>query len=217
MWDTVAWNYRLHRRPPEFTFKKVNVVVRDGVVHVNNGGEVTEILSGDDSIGGVRVIVSRQKSIMLFIIGRTRRGKLSSYTAGVSCHDQLVTTDIMQVAIDWTRKKATLTPSDGVQAAIDNVRTDDAIQRPQSIGVSFERITSERISQERPVFPGPPPVYNARIDQPNDSVPAPWSEAFRSSGANVVTTVSDGSLSEVSEEVRRDETSEGVIRDVYSI
>jgi len=206
MWDTVAWNYRLHRRPPEFAFKKVNVVVRDGVVHVNNGGEVTEILSGDDSIGGVRVIVNRRNSIMFFIIGRTRRGKLSSYTAGVSCHDQLVTTDIMQVAINWTKKKATLTPSDGTQAAIDNVRADDAIQRPRSMGLSFERVTSERVSQERPAFPGPQPVYNLHIDQPNDSVPAPWSElalnrvARTSPTPDDATTVSDGSFSEISEE-----------------
>jgi len=204
MWDTVAWNYRLHRRPPEFTFKKVNVIVRDGVIHVNNGGEVTEILDGDDSIGGVRIIVKRQSSIVFFIVGRTRRGKLSSYTAGVSCHDQLVTTDVMQVAINWTRKKATL-----ATGQIDSVRAGDAPQVPQSI--SFERVISERASREGQPDQVPTlnrrAVYNIQQDQPNSYIefPAPWSEPAINRPA-VATTVFDGH--EISEEIRHDETSE---------
>jgi len=205
MWDTVAWNYRLHRRPPEFTFRKVNVVVRDGVVHVNNGGEVSEVLDGDDSIGGVRVIVSRKNHIMFFIVGRTRRGKLSSYTAGVSCHDQLVTTDIMQVAINWTKKKATL--SDDTQ--IDNVRADNTVRGPQSIGISSERVISERASQQPRNSRA---VYNIHIDQTNTGIefPAPWSEP----AINIPTTVFDGH--EASEEARRDEIPEEVT-DVHSV
>jgi len=159
MWDTVAWNYRFRRRNPTFTLLKTKIVVVGGQVLVDNGKKVIEVLDGEKIIGRVKVIVSRRENVIFFIAGRVRGERITVYTAGVSCRDQLVTTQMVQAATDWAGGQVTVSPDPPDSFDEDNIPrlieeeelpSEDELPRSeqtwylrsnltQSIGLSFDR------------------------------------------------------------------------------